>query len=347
MKYAITISRQANFFFFVANLTAWHFSCQPAYNTVWLKRTGQLTKRERQLLGQFGRLMRKYAFGSPDGHQHYLGYFFQAILEAQTWPALQQQVTRSEYLLIKKVFEAFQKRFNRLWLAEYRRLRQARQVLLAEARHSRTRRIIHDLAILFPRARPRPTLTIVLLMRPAGLPCQVGGGNANLGSEWIVLEAGDLTSRSTCRRKKMRGILYHELVHAQYARPYYEQQLKRFLASQKSSLTHARPTPSPWVWLNEGLVSSLLPQGCLGQKYLGTTLTQNYHRDVVPALRDSGQRSLTIWRTFAAYHLATTLQQYLKQQRPIDRDFFTKLFKLWQKFQKENPETLVTLRDLP
>jgi hypothetical protein len=53
MKFKFKISKLANQFFFISNLSEWHFSCRQFYNQEWLKQTEPLTDNEKQILKEF------------------------------------------------------------------------------------------------------------------------------------------------------------------------------------------------------------------------------------------------------------------------------------------------------
>jgi len=47
MKFKVTSSKIGNFFFFITNLSEWHYSCRKSYNEEWVKILGDLTKKEK------------------------------------------------------------------------------------------------------------------------------------------------------------------------------------------------------------------------------------------------------------------------------------------------------------
>ncbi|MDP2923937.1 MAG: hypothetical protein Q8O30_09515, partial [Candidatus Omnitrophota bacterium] len=64
MKFKIIVKKWAVFYFFVQNLSEWHFSCIKEYNDEWLKELGPLTKNQKMLLEKFKEIHQKYSFGN-------------------------------------------------------------------------------------------------------------------------------------------------------------------------------------------------------------------------------------------------------------------------------------------
>ena len=63
MEFKIIISKSANKFFFISNLTEWHFSCRKMYNPIWLKHTGgNLSLQEKKYLKIFKNILIQYGF---------------------------------------------------------------------------------------------------------------------------------------------------------------------------------------------------------------------------------------------------------------------------------------------
>jgi len=53
MKFRFIISKWGNFYFFIQNLSEWHFSCRKKYNALWQKELGSLSLEEKQTLKVF------------------------------------------------------------------------------------------------------------------------------------------------------------------------------------------------------------------------------------------------------------------------------------------------------
>jgi hypothetical protein len=53
MSFSVIYSRHVCKFFFINNVSNWHFSCLPHYNEAWIQETGPLTQEESQSLDAF------------------------------------------------------------------------------------------------------------------------------------------------------------------------------------------------------------------------------------------------------------------------------------------------------
>jgi len=62
MKFKIKYTKLGNQFFFISNLTNWHFSCEKEYNEIWFKKIGNLNEEEKKVLKQFAKILNKYGF---------------------------------------------------------------------------------------------------------------------------------------------------------------------------------------------------------------------------------------------------------------------------------------------
>src|SRR3989344_542952 len=62
MKFIFKISRLDNFYFFVSNLTEFHFSCRKHFNIDWISATGPLNQEEKKAINDVNAIFKKYGF---------------------------------------------------------------------------------------------------------------------------------------------------------------------------------------------------------------------------------------------------------------------------------------------
>ncbi len=116
MKLKFKISKLANYYFFIANLSQWHFSSRKDYNEEWLKMTGGLTVKESNLLKEFQQISQRYNFSSPSlAKTKYLGKYFYLLPEKICWKELKRHLTAAEYKIINEAFAVFKPRFEKIW----------------------------------------------------------------------------------------------------------------------------------------------------------------------------------------------------------------------------------------
>ncbi|HHT85291.1 MAG: hypothetical protein ACOX35_01715 [Bacillota bacterium] len=63
MSFSVTYRRHVCKFFFINNMSNWHFSCLPHCNEAWIQETGPLTQEESQALDAFAGIVRQYGYG--------------------------------------------------------------------------------------------------------------------------------------------------------------------------------------------------------------------------------------------------------------------------------------------
>ncbi|MBU1557460.1 hypothetical protein KKC45_00670, partial [Patescibacteria group bacterium] len=102
MQFNIKYNRIGNKFFFISNLSEWHFSCRDYYNEIWLNEVGPLTREEKDSLFEIREILQKYDFNK------YLGLFFMTSNENTVWSLLKKHIEEEEVHILKKVFKVFE-----------------------------------------------------------------------------------------------------------------------------------------------------------------------------------------------------------------------------------------------
>ena len=98
MKLQFTTSKIANQFFFIANLSKWHFSYRPDYNEAWIEKTGPLSSEEKNKLRIFSNILQKYGFiYGKDGETKYIGKYFYRYSEKRAWEGLKKKLNKRSF----------------------------------------------------------------------------------------------------------------------------------------------------------------------------------------------------------------------------------------------------------
>jgi hypothetical protein len=97
MKFEIIIPKIGNKFHLISNLAEWHFSCRRYDNRVWLKESGKLTKKEKNTLKDFTKILQKYHFG-----EKYLGIPFIRTKENLVWDRVKNGCLQKNMKKFKK-----------------------------------------------------------------------------------------------------------------------------------------------------------------------------------------------------------------------------------------------------
>lgn len=195
MKIYCQTSKMANFFFFLANLSEWHWSCRHDYNQVWLTRTGPLNEEEEQALQEFKTLMEKYGF-SLNPQKYLLGRAFLLQPETKAWSFLNKKLPTSEFKKIKNIFRIFKKRFNWIWQKDKtdfgRRLKNFQKILKQRA----FKNLIDDMIYFLNGQKSLQTITTIFIMSPLKGESVTAAGGANLTSNSLTIELPTLKKKS-------------------------------------------------------------------------------------------------------------------------------------------------------
>ncbi|HNW96342.1 MAG TPA: hypothetical protein PKL20_00640 [Candidatus Paceibacterota bacterium] len=119
MKLELTVSKLANQFYFISNLTEWHFSCRKDDNKKWLEMTGPLNEEEKDALDIFKNILQLNGFTCDTIEKSkYLGKYFLLNSEEQIWQNLKKSIKDENFQKIKWIFKIFKSRFKKIWKEE-------------------------------------------------------------------------------------------------------------------------------------------------------------------------------------------------------------------------------------
>ncbi|MEK7696606.1 MAG: hypothetical protein AAB346_00515, partial [Pseudomonadota bacterium] len=111
MKFSVIINKWANFYFFVQNLSEWHFSNRKDYNILWRGELGQFLLEEENALSKFKKIQLRYPFGKT-----YFGRQF--FLEENPWTVLEQKLLPEDFTNLKDIFSLLEKKFDAFYNKE-------------------------------------------------------------------------------------------------------------------------------------------------------------------------------------------------------------------------------------
>ncbi len=255
MKYNFIVSDLDNLFFFIVNLTEWHFSCRSKYNQIWLKQGGKLTPREKKLLIQLKKISQKYNFET----RKYLGRYVYCCQEQNKFDKLAKVLTPEEFDIITECLEVFQKRFSKVYNRKLlEKWSKALKSEVVDKNFCQLEKITHN---FFNPSKSQKTLNVHLLFSPSTTSLVAGG--ANLGSEDITLEVPIFRLEDWLVEYATK-VLLHELTHIWF------NDSKQYQIARKLTKSHL-PTkindfPS-FLIIKEVLIGSWVPSGYPSQIY--------------------------------------------------------------------------------
>jgi len=297
MKFEIIINKWANFYFFLQNLSLWHFSNVEDYNRMWEKEIGQFSLKEIRALEEFKMIHLKYPFGKK-----YLGRPF--FLKKNQWKSVKQLVLSQESSRLKEIFSLFQNKFAIIYKKDLPLFKKWQKNLQNINTFPVVNRINNILSTCYNVPPLKGKVKIYLLFSS---PIEWGGG-ANLNSNSITLEI------CRCRFEKEKlpfvlGAIWHELIHAYFEKAYFSHLLSKVFSrnQKKISLT------------NEVVCQAVsYPYGFLTKKVLNISISR---------------KKLTKGKAQMFSVLRKIVGKYLKQKKPLDREFIEEALFLINKFK--------------
>jgi len=264
MKLSFKTSKIANNFFFVSNLSEWHFSCRKDYNEAWLKKTGPLTKKESEALDNFKKIMQRNGFTSKNiRNSQYIGKYFYFYPEKKSWNKLKRSVGIADFKKIKKVFNIFRPRFEKVW-KQYKNDKRV-GIFSQEIKNGEHQKLYKDIELVFAGKKYTKKIDIIIIFSPHDHEA-TAAGSACLGEKTIVLELPKL-KQDTWQLEFSINILAHEISHILFdernGRNLIEKSLKKFHIPK--IIKHINF--SPILLINEAVIESFLPYGYLAQKH--------------------------------------------------------------------------------
>jgi hypothetical protein len=245
MKFNILINKQANFYFFIQNLSEWHFSNRKDYNIFWHGKFSKFSAQEERALKQFKEIRQRY----KPGRTHFEIAFFSA---KNPWRVLKNNLSAEEYAVIKEIFELLQDKFEIIYKKDLPLLVRWKEVLNNKINSQLfLGSVINLLSLLFNTPPSEKEITIYLLLSAPGHT----GGGANIDEKSVSIEI----SRYLLNKINQEiGIIWHETIHLAFQNQYFfPLLLEQFLNSRQSA-----------ELVNEVVIGSLFPKGILGVRLL-------------------------------------------------------------------------------
>ncbi len=214
MKFKFKISKLANQFFFISNLSEWHFSCRKDYNQEWLKWTWPLTDKEQKGLEDFKKIMENHGFiRNRMWKTKYMGqYFYINQKESDVWNNLKKSIDNNDFKKIKNIFNVFTPRFEKIWKRSQKNLSKEISYFKQYLKSKEGVKFFKDLrSFINPKSRLNK-FKIVVISSPLKGEAVTAAGSANLNNEHVTFEIPQLKFNSWEFEYSV-GILAHEIGH--------------------------------------------------------------------------------------------------------------------------------------
>lgn len=295
MKFLIIINKWANFYFFVQNLSEWHFSNRKEYNLLWRKELGQFSPEEENALMLFKEIRSKY----PPART----FFEQAFYTSENpFDELIKHLPAEEYEIIKNIFSSLEKNFGVLFEKDLPFLIKQQEILINKINNPViVKSIINILSVLYNIAAPEKEIKIYLLL---SIPNQRGGG-ANIDEQSVSVEVSRASLNDI---NPLLSMIWHEVIHLCFEKKYFLQLVNKKFPDDLDALR----------LIKEATVCALFPSGVLARKYFPRAKFNYLHVKLPPQYTKS---------------VLELVENYIQKNKAFDDEYINKLYPLISDFK--------------
>ena len=287
MKFNIKISKWGVFYFFIQNLSEWHFSNRKDYNVVWREEMDTFSEQEEDALKKFRKIRSKY----PQSKSCFEKIFF---LSEKPFEELLLSLPEEDCQTIKNIFSLFEDKFNTLYKKDLSLLNDWQETLGKISNDQElVRTITTFLNVLYRTSVQKRDVNVFILFSTS---THTGGG-ANIDDQSISVEISRYPLENV---GYVLGIVWHEIIHFIFQNQYfYPLLVKLFLEDQQKV-----------DFINEITTASLFPKGMLGIRLLKNKPAARLASDI------SAEQTIEI---------LNLTKEYLDKNKSFDRDYLKKL----------------------
>jgi len=288
------ILRYANLYFFIQNLSEWHFSNRKSHNEIWRSELHFSTEAE-SCIHEFKKIHQQYSFGKK-----YLGRPF--FLHKNPWPTVELLVGKDDCTKMKKVFATLELYFNTIYMKDEVMLKKWGVVITKPEFVTNASYINNTLANFYGCAPYNKDCIIYLLLSTEK---KNGGTAGTISNNAITLE---LSRTSIKLEKHMLNVLWHELIHLYFRNCVFYSLLEKCVDSNREIMGK----------IDELVASSLLPNGLLKQNIL--TSTNEFRASGYFNTRVDSEKIINVQKL---------IYPYLRQKKTIDINLVRELCKIY------------------
>jgi len=288
--FEIILNRWMVFYFFVQNLSEWHFSNRKEYNTIWKTELGEFSETEKDALSRFKEIHQKYTFG-----REYLGKYF--FTQEEPWSQFPDDFSKEETKTLREIFVTFNDKFNAFYQQEEPLLKEWQRVLEQKINETTVSEEITQNLSSFYRMNIESEAVQVFLL--PSLEKHTGGTVRLIRERVISLEVSRYT---LTEHAEPIGIIWHETTHLLFEKEFFVPLLTEVCGGDRESFNLVK----------EATASSLFPQGALGKLILGTK-NINLHTKI------SDEYSKQI---------SELANEYISEKKSVDKKFIEKILEI-------------------
>jgi len=318
IKFSFSTDRATNLFFFVSNLSNWHYSCRPWSNRYWIEKTGELSKEEENRLALVKNIFQKHTYG-----EKYWGKIFLDMEIEDKWKKAENLLSGEDISELKKACGLLKPRFDKIWEEDEQLLIKWKEQLLESTQKYTPNELVEKLNILFQK---KPESDFVRVFLFVSGPNNSASGGANVGSGKITLEMSR-TPHQFLRPVWMT--LWHEAIHMLWERnSKYLGMLREFCDGLNVKRDNFFPDGVSFgEVMKEAIMESMIPHGYVSQKYFGFPSDDYY-----ASTKFTSEINMRNWRIFSGNKLRPVVSEYFEKEKPIDRELLEEVMKCLEEF---------------
>jgi hypothetical protein len=290
MKFKIIVKKWAVFYFFIQNLSEWHFSCMKEYNIVWRQELGPLTEEQENLLKQFNKIHQEYPFG-----KNYLGRYF--YFNDRPLEILCKNILSKNFEVISETFSVFENKFNAFYEKELPLLESWRNLLEEKLNNaSQNESITKTLKILYDSQNSENEVNVFLLPSTGNTT----SGSGNIGDTKSITIA--ISRQPLENYNRTIAIFWHETIHRFFEKEHFFPLVQQIFMPDQDAVN----------LIKEATVSSLFPNGWLGKKFFG--ISNNSLNKKLPESYNKSVLELT--------------KRYMEQNKALDKEYIDNMYSI-------------------
>ena len=315
MNLTFFVSRPGNKFYYLQNLTPWHFASRTKNPAEWQKITGPLSIAEKRIIKKFSDILKNEGYDRDLKRKStFLGIpFFTSNTEKEALEKVKDLLTQKQFEVFKETFDIFEYKFSIIW-NHYSNNKPALRSIKNEIKKTQFKKAINE-ATLICGLKKTPDIKISVIFSPAPIG-ETAAGTALPGHNLITMELPISFSDEWTLIYSI-GILLHEIMHIMLN----ERDInKKIDASIKKLKLPQRVFEKPTLSLiNESIVESFAPAGFIIQNHYPNKIA-----DVVLANADRAYLQKKDIRNALFWANYPTAVFYGKNKQSIDQYFINR-----------------------
>ncbi len=323
MKLKFIVSKTANFFFFIDNLSEWNIYYRKKYNEEWIRQFGKLTKQEKKALRNFRLMMQKHQ--KTNVPKKLRNCFYQKPDDIKfAFNRTTKLLNKKEVSVLENSFNILQPRFEKVWDRYLTVLLHNKNVAsLAYRKLENKLNLTYSKLENFygNKSAKRYLCNVFFIISPNR------GGKA-IRKNVVSIEAEMLDPKDKYQFIRLWFSIMHELAHARFENKKYKNWLKKFLKNKKIPKSKLIKEHNAKEILRE-IITDLTKVALYNILKKEDKIKLGIHKHIKNIKKVSDLSSL---EKLTRCELGPTIERYFLIKRKIDIDFLERCWGLIEKY---------------